>query len=668
MKKSFLMLIVCCCFVTKLQAQQINLSSLLDEMIDRTSIAKFPSPEFICMQASSYDRKAKEVGNADWFANDDWSNFIRVEAVDGRREWVMMDEQGPGVIVRWWITGFKFGGVIRVYLDGVSGAVFEGKADKLIGGDILLGEPLSAERSRGRNLYLPIAYAKSIKITYDGPHARETKDFNDNLYYNINYRKYPKGTDVKTFSMAEFKANAAKVANVQNKLLTGDENGLTITRTIKGSDVELKPGQNISRKFKGPGAICALKVRVKGDDLRQTMRSTVIIADFDGKQHVWAPVGEFFGTGLGANAYKGWWRQVDKDGWMSCWWPMPFKYSATVKIINYGKANVEVELGDIGISDWQWTDRTMYFNSSWRGENEIDVVGADRSTMQDWNYLTVQGKGVYVGDTLAIFNRANAWWGEGDEKVFVDGEKFPSHFGTGSEDYFGYAWCWPEYFTAPFHAQPCGDGNQKAGHSTNTRVRSLDGIPFNSSLQFDMELWHWATNSIDYATTTYWYAFDDAVGNGEVSLEKIGEKVGKQKIVIEGQDAQLRICSGGLTEIQKGNWGATGGSHLWWTHTSLGDVLEIEFNLNDDGLYNAGLQMLSAPDYGTFEVSLNGKVIIPAMDLFVADGVHIKQVELGKIKLAKGPHRLTFKVIDKKSKVRKGDLLGLDIIKLEKVD
>lgn len=32
------------------------------------------------------------------------------------------------------------------------------------------------------------------------------------------------------------------------------------------------------------------------------------------------------------------------------------------------------------------------------------------------------------------------WWGEGDEKLFVDGEKFPSTFGTGSEDYVGYAW------------------------------------------------------------------------------------------------------------------------------------------------------------------------------------------------------------------------------------
>ena len=44
-----------------------------------------------------------------------------------------------------------------------------------------------------------------------------------------------------------------------------------------------------------------------------------------------------------------------------------------------------------------------------------------------------------VGDTLALHNGAAAWWGEGDEKIFVDGETFPSHFGTGSEDYYGYS-------------------------------------------------------------------------------------------------------------------------------------------------------------------------------------------------------------------------------------
>jgi hypothetical protein len=36
---------------------------------------------------------------------------------------------------------------------------------------------------------------------------------------------------------------------------------------------------------------------------------------------------------------------------------------------------------------------------------------------------------------------------------------FPSHFGTGTEDYYSYAHCRPEAFSSPFHAQPYGDGN-----------------------------------------------------------------------------------------------------------------------------------------------------------------------------------------------------------------
>lgn len=49
---------------------------------------------------------------------------------------------------------------------------------------------------------------------------------------------------------------------------------------------------------------------------------------------------------------------------MTCWWPIPFRKTATLAISNYGTADVTVEMGDIGIADWKWTDRTMYFNSS----------------------------------------------------------------------------------------------------------------------------------------------------------------------------------------------------------------------------------------------------------------------------------------------------------------
>jgi hypothetical protein len=122
------------------------------------------------------------------------------------------------------------------------------------------------------------------------------------------------------------------------------------------------------------------------------------------------------------------------------------------------------------------------------------------------------------------------WWGEGDEKIFVDEESFPSCFGTGTEDYYGYSWGVGGTFEAPFNSMPRGDANgnyTKPGHTTNTRVRSLDRIPFKKHLQLDMELLHWQKIAkVDYAVTTYWYAMDGAIGNGDVSPEKVRIKVG----------------------------------------------------------------------------------------------------------------------------------------------
>jgi hypothetical protein len=513
-------------------ADSIDLKSLLEGMLDRSRIAEFPEPLFRCEQFSSYDRRALEPGNADWFANSDSSHFLGCDEREGRKEWIMMDVDGPGVIVRWWSTQYRYDGTIRIYLDGAKDPLFEGKNDELIGGEGITGPPLSATRAWARNLYFPIPFREHCKITYDGPNRVETGEFENCLYYAINYLRYPEGTEVETLTLTDLEENAELIAKVQAGLIKPEEHSLDIQRKVDGGREVLAPGQSLTRSVEGAGAICSLRVKITAEDVAQAMRSTVLSISFDGEQRVWAPTGEFFGTGLGLNPFQGWWRRVGKDGWMSCWWPMPFKETAELSITNHGAANVTVELDEIDVAEWAWTDRTMYFHSSWRGDHQIEVFGGDFTKAEEWNYVTVDGRGVYVGDTLTIFNRPEEgpigpWWGEGDEKIFVDGESFPSHFGTGTEDYFGYAWGVGDIFEAPFHAQPIGAGNVGIGHTTNTRVRILDSIPFRKRLRFDMELSHWQATKIDYATTCYWYAFDGAAGNGMASPDLVRERVGQ---------------------------------------------------------------------------------------------------------------------------------------------
>jgi len=67
--------------------------------------------------------------------------------------------------------------------------------------------------------------------------------------------------------------------------------------------------------------------------------------------------------------------------------------------------------------------------------------------------------------------------GEGDEKIYVDGETFPSHFGTGSEDYYGYAWGSTEVFTHAYHNQPRCDDPKNYGNTSVNRFHVIDDIP-----------------------------------------------------------------------------------------------------------------------------------------------------------------------------------------------
>jgi hypothetical protein len=79
---------------TATAAPTISFESLLNELIDVSSIASWPAAEFRCRQASSYDRATVAPDQPGWFANDDFTQFIRKETNDGRAEQVMIGRPG----------------------------------------------------------------------------------------------------------------------------------------------------------------------------------------------------------------------------------------------------------------------------------------------------------------------------------------------------------------------------------------------------------------------------------------------------------------------------------------------------------------------------------------------------------------------------------------------
>jgi hypothetical protein len=649
-------------------AATVSLSTLLDEMIDRDALTRFPDPAYVCVQASSYDRASKSPNEPGWFANADASQFIREEMNGNRKEWVLMDAEGPGAIVRWWITAPHYKVIFRVYLDGSDTPTLEANIADLIGGKFLVDAPLSAERARGRNLYLPIPYAKQCKVTVDDMPTQ------NNLYYQINYRTYAKGTEVETFKMDNFKSLKNKIDAVQKTLLAAGADVASHLGSASPTNVLIKKGEtmSLSGKMLIPNSVLQriiLKIDARGEELAQALRSTVISIKFDDKETVWCPLGDFFGSGVGVNPYKSWYARVERDGTLISLWRMPCQKSAEVSLINYGERGVRVVQNAFSTDSYKWDSRSMYFHADWRQQRNMETVPP-----RDWNYTKIKGHGVFVGDVLSVLNRHPAWWGEGDEKIYVDGETFPSHFGTGTEDYYGYAWCTPQFFEAPFHFQPRAEGPRNYGNVTNGRVRLLDGIPFTKDFRFDMEVLHHQKAIVDYAVATFWYAFD---GASLVDFPSRQEQIAEVKspvlyktpvsLDIPGFKIEKAPTGGAVQQQGMRNW--SGGKwhnddQLWWTGAKPNDKLELILETDKEGTYKLIAELTKARDYGIIQFSVDGTKVGGPIDLYNPDVIPTGAIEVGTVNLKPGKHVVQVEILGKNEKAEPSYMVGIDQLKL----
>lgn len=271
-----------------------------------------------------------------------------------------------------------------------------------------------------------VPYAQHCKVTWEeaGQSSR---------YYQINYRTYAPGTVVQTFTRTALETARPAIERVNRGLAAPPDEppGQQLAR-----EEELAPGSESTVELPvGPAAVRRLELRVPTTPLAspdRALRALVVRMDFDGEPAVWCPVSDFFGSGVGLNQVKNWYRTVEPDGTLVCRWVMPYQNRARLTLQNLAEQPVRFSLRAT-VSPWAWDERSLHFHAVWRQE-----AGLKTPPHRDWNLVTIAGRGVYVGDTLALFNPIATWYGEGDEKIWVDGESFPSHVGTGTEDYYGY--------------------------------------------------------------------------------------------------------------------------------------------------------------------------------------------------------------------------------------
>jgi hypothetical protein len=293
----------------------------------------------------------------------------------------------------------------------------------------------------------------------------------------------------------------------------------------------IEPGATLELgRIEGAGRITHMWFTIAASS-PQHLQELVLKIYWDGADRpaVDCPIGDFFGLGFGRYVeYKSAPVAIGGAKALNCYWPMPFTRSARLTLTNQGAQPVEHCYYNI---DYRMTDGpepgSLYFHTQYRRSFPAPQG-------KDYVLLETTGRGHYAGCFLSVMANSNGWWGEGNDKFYVDGAEKPTIEGTGSEDYFCGAWDFQHAFWNPYHGVPLYDNAAKGGESrgilnTCYRWHLLDPVPFVKSLRFTIEHGSSGPNNDrkplrnHYASVAYYY-LDHPEGDGP-ELPALAERI-----------------------------------------------------------------------------------------------------------------------------------------------
>ena len=256
----------------------------------------------------------------------------------------------------------------------------------------------------------------------------------------------------------------------------------------------------------GPGVIQHIWITVADKYYRELILR--IYWDGSDTPSVESPLGDFFCNGwkkrVNINSLP---INVNPTGGFNCYFPMPFRKSVRVTIENRSPETFDGFFYTINYALTEIADDEAYFHAQFRRTNPLPYK-------QDYVILDgVEGTGHFVGVYMGWQQNSAGWWGEGEIKFFLDGDTdYPTICGTGTEDYFGGAWCFGENYSAPFLGYPLGSSDSRPGNRHGLyRFHVLDPIRFEKDLRVTMQAIGWRSETRylplqdDICSVAYWY-------------------------------------------------------------------------------------------------------------------------------------------------------------------
>ncbi len=326
-----------------------------------------------------------------------------------------------------------------------------------------------------------------------------------------------------------YQVSAAESRSISPENFTGEKGraGMATNGTGSHASSELGQGWKVSPsvgikagttftlgEIKGPGCINQIWMTPTGNWRHSILR---FYWDDETNPSVECPVGDFFACGLGKYAQINSLAVcVNPGSAFNCYWPMPFHKKARITLenlddkdmtlyyqINYTLAAVPKDAG--------------YFHAQFRHEYPLKTKGL--YTILDG----VKGEGQYVGTYLALKVNNPGWWGEGEIKFYLDGDReFPTICGTGTEDYFCGSYNFENHdthkyqtFSTPYAglAQVLPpDKTYEAGQRFSLyRWHITDPVHFKKELKVTMQALGWQDGGkylqmdSDMASVAFWY-------------------------------------------------------------------------------------------------------------------------------------------------------------------
>ena len=326
-----------------------------------------------------------------------------------------------------------------------------------------------------------------------------------------------------------YRLSKARTRSISPENFTGEKGkgGMAVEGTGKNAARDLGQKWKVSPSVKieagttftlaqidGPGAIQHIWMTPTG-----TWRYSVLRMYWDGETtpSVETPVGDFFASP--------WQRYAQISSLAVCvnpgsafnsYWSMPFRKGARITLENIGEKEMTLYY-QIDYALTEIADDAAYFHAQFRRVNPLPYK--DVYTLVDG----IRGQGHYVGTSMAYGVHNNGWWGEGEIKFYMDGDKdFATIVGTGTEDYFCGSYNFEnkvtkqyQEFTTPYSGMPLvirPDGlYQSQQRFALYRWHVTDPIRFEKDLRVTIQALGWRSGDRylplqdDIASVVYWY-------------------------------------------------------------------------------------------------------------------------------------------------------------------